>query len=152
MRRYTPAFALIDFKIQGRTLPKLVLSIGSRPIAVPHLTLESLYVMVTRTREAAHLRTLYPLEKADIDKLLKLKCSKHLAAWDRGYTEHGLWDKDKCASLYIGERSNRCATQAGHSTSTVVRLRRAAALAQEGGVVPNPFPMDPAMAGCIRHA
>ena len=152
VRRYTPAFALIDFKIQGRTLPKLVVSIGSRPIAVPRLTLESLYVMVTRTREAAHLRTLYPLDDADVDKLLKLKCSKHLAAWERGYTECGLWDRDRCASSYTSEGPNHCATQAGRSTSTVVRPRRAVTSLQEDGAVANPFPMDPAMAGSIRHA
>ena len=58
VHQYMPAFALTDFKLQGRTLPKLVLSVGkrSRP---PWMTISAFYVLISRVRTAASLRVLY---------------------------------------------------------------------------------------------
>ena len=46
---YTLAFALTDFKLQGRSLPKLLLSFGPRS-KPPYLnTMNVLYVLISRT-------------------------------------------------------------------------------------------------------
>ena len=46
----TLAFALTDFKVQGKTLGYLTLSIAARPFP-PHLDLEGFYVMASRVRK-----------------------------------------------------------------------------------------------------
>ena len=54
----TLAFAVTDFKLQGKTLEKLVLSIAPRPFP-PHLDLKAFYVMVSRVRARCGLRLLH---------------------------------------------------------------------------------------------
>ena len=45
----TLAFAMTDFKVQGRTLPFVILSIAARPFP-PHLDMKGFYVMISRVR------------------------------------------------------------------------------------------------------
>ena len=52
-----PAFALTDFKLQGRTLPKLIMSIADRPFP-PYIDLVAFYVMVSRVTASNGLRVL----------------------------------------------------------------------------------------------
>jgi hypothetical protein len=53
-----------DYKVQGWTLSKLVLSIGERPFE-PHLSMTSLYVLASRARLQEHGLACTPLERED---------------------------------------------------------------------------------------
>ena len=52
------AFAMTDFKLQERTLPKLILSICKRPTP-PWMELTGFYVLISRVRTIEGLRVLY---------------------------------------------------------------------------------------------
>ena len=87
--QYCLAFGLTDFKLQGRTLPKLVLSISLRK-KPPWNTLASFYVFISRVRWASSLRLLQHDQEA-LDKVAKLKHDDYLRAWERGYDGDGRW-------------------------------------------------------------
>ena len=53
----TLAFAMTDFKVQGRTLPFVILSIAGRPFP-PHLDMKGFYVMISRVRQGHTWRKL----------------------------------------------------------------------------------------------
>ena len=88
----TLAFALTDFKLQGRTLGELILSICQRPFP-PHLDLRGLYVFISRVRRRCRLRVLSrPSDEAGgLSFLLKLQHLVELGVWDRGYDPQGDW-------------------------------------------------------------
>jgi hypothetical protein len=98
--QFQPAFALTDFKLQGRTLPKLILNICHRPIA-PYMTWCSFYVMVSRVTEREGLRLLNH-DKVGLAKLKTLRMPSELVAWERGYkildSGLGVWDRTLAAS------------------------------------------------------
>ena len=79
----TLAFAVTDFKLQGKTLDKLILSIAPRPFP-PHLDLKAFYVMVSRVRGRRGLRVLHRPAKhsGGLRHVLKLKHAPALKAWD----------------------------------------------------------------------
>ena len=52
------AFAMTDFKPQGRALPELILSICKRP-TLPWMELAGFYVLISRVRTMEGLRVLY---------------------------------------------------------------------------------------------
>ena len=89
----TLAFAVTDFKLQGKTLEKLVLSIAPRPFP-PHLDLKAFYVMVSRVRARCGLRLLHrpPQRTGGLKYLLKLHHAPALAAWNSHYDAAGDWD------------------------------------------------------------
>ncbi|KAJ1448840.1 hypothetical protein M885DRAFT_537639 [Pelagophyceae sp. CCMP2097] len=90
---YNLAFALTDFKLQGRTLQKLIINLPSR--GVPTMTLKSWYVLVSRATIEEGLRALQ-IDKGEIAKLLNLKHDPSLAAWEQGYDALGYWDEGLC--------------------------------------------------------
>jgi hypothetical protein len=49
------AFAVTDFKLQGRTLPRLILSVGTNRGGMP-MRLSKLYVLISRVQAASGLR------------------------------------------------------------------------------------------------
>jgi len=89
----TLSFAVTDFKLQGKTLDELILSITPRPFP-PRIDLKSFYVMVSRVRTRAGLRVLHrpPTRAGGLNYLLKLQHTKPLAAWNEGYNDAGDWD------------------------------------------------------------
>ncbi|KAJ1447167.1 hypothetical protein M885DRAFT_576435 [Pelagophyceae sp. CCMP2097] len=87
---YNLAFALTDFKLQGRTLQKLIINLPSR--GVPKMTLKSWYVLVSRATIEGGLRALQ-IDKGEIAKVLNLKHDPSLAAWEQGYDALGYWDE-----------------------------------------------------------
>eukprot|EP01047_Picozoa_sp_COSAG01_P084658 COSAG01_NODE_18262_length_1088_cov_1.515672_1_plen_60_part_10 len=54
---YELAFAITDFKLQGMTLERLVLVIGTYPFPLRH-SLASLYVLLSRVHSSDQLRIL----------------------------------------------------------------------------------------------
>ena len=85
----TLAFALTDFKVQGRTLDYLNLSIAARPFP-PHLDMKGFYVMISRVRRSSSLRVLSRHD--DLRHLLNLRHAKELAVWHASYSAVGDWD------------------------------------------------------------
>ena len=87
------AFAVTDFKLQGKTLDELILSIAPRPF-LPRLDLKGFYVMVSRVRARTRLRVLHkpPRTKGAFDTLAKMRHTPELAAWNQSYNENGDWD------------------------------------------------------------
>ncbi|KAJ1444515.1 hypothetical protein M885DRAFT_580745 [Pelagophyceae sp. CCMP2097] len=95
---YNLAFALTDFKLQGRTLQKLIINLPSR--GVPKMTLKSWYVLVSRATIEEGLRALQ-IDKGEIAKLLNLKHDPSLAAWEQGYDALGYWDEGLCRAAAV---------------------------------------------------
>ena len=89
----TLAFAVTDFKLQGKTLDKLILSIARRPFP-PHLDLKAFYVMISRVRARRGLRLLHrPAKRAGgLSYLQKLCHAPALKAWNTHYDAAGDWD------------------------------------------------------------
>ena len=85
--QYCLAFALTDFKLQGRTLPKLILCLADRRKA-PWITLAAFYVFISRVRRADSLRLLQYNATA-LDKVAKLRHDDYLGCWERGYDADG---------------------------------------------------------------
>ena len=68
MHPYPISFALTDFKLQGKTLPKLILSVCRRT-RLPWMTIKAFYVLVSRNHaeaptQAQHHRTFLRLRLA----------------------------------------------------------------------------------------
>ncbi|KAJ1448941.1 hypothetical protein M885DRAFT_537457, partial [Pelagophyceae sp. CCMP2097] len=90
---YNLAFALTDFKLQGRTLQKLIINLPRR--TTPKLDLKSWYVPVSRATTEDGPCALQ-IDKGEIAKLLNLKHHPSLAAWQQGYDARGYWDDGLC--------------------------------------------------------
>jgi hypothetical protein len=84
-------FALTDYKLQGKTVERLILAVNKR-VQLPWFSLTSLTVMMSRVRSGKHLRRLPMPEDSDFDHLVKLEHSKYLEIWRNGYNTDGMWD------------------------------------------------------------
>ena len=88
------AFAVTDFKLQGRTLPRLILSVGTNRGGMP-MRLSKLYVLISRVQAASGLRMLPGVPGGDWDRVLKkltlLLPDPDLLTWEGGYDENGYW-------------------------------------------------------------
>ncbi|KOO26568.1 hypothetical protein Ctob_001207 [Chrysochromulina tobinii] len=90
------AFALTDFKLQGRTLPRLLISLGPRP-SPPYVDINSFYVIVSRVCGYDGLRWL-DCDPHEMEKLFSLRWKVQLAAWEQGFDEHGAWCPTRACS------------------------------------------------------
>ena len=100
------AFVMTDFKLQGRTLPKLILSICKRPTP-PWMELAGFYVLISRVRTMEGLRVLYRDEQG-LAHLRTLQWKPQLGAWVQGYDDQGRWSDKRAAAAYKAV----CAAQA----------------------------------------
>ncbi|KAJ1622139.1 hypothetical protein T492DRAFT_885747, partial [Pavlovales sp. CCMP2436] len=106
---YLLAFAMTDFKLQGWTLGKLILSLPHRDF-MPWMTMTSLYVLVSRVTSLAGLRVMYR-DEGVLRNLTTLQLSQDLVGWYRGYDVHGIWS-DTCAQAALAEvRERRAALE-----------------------------------------
>ena len=117
--QYGLAFCLTDFKLQGRTLPKLILSICKRQ-RLPWMTLASFYVLISRVREAAGLRLLQH-DREGLALVAELQGDEYLHAWECGYDADGCWDDARAASAL------RATREAREAAKKAERLRKAEA-------------------------
>ena len=85
-------------RLQGRTLPKLILSIGLRK-KQPWNTLPFFYVCISRVRTLESLRLLQRDEEA-LNKVKKLKHDDYLSTWERGYDKDGRWGDELAESAW----------------------------------------------------
>ena len=108
------AFAVTDFKLQGKTMDELLLSIAPRPFP-PHLDLKGAYVMVSRVRTRKRLRILHkpPRAKGSLDSLLRLRHTPELRAWNAGYNVNGDWMASDSAAQRKAQPAKRRRTVKG---------------------------------------
>ena len=102
--QYGFAFALTDFKLQGATLERLILSVGLRK-KMPWMKMSSFYVLVSRVRKLDGLRLLEK-DRRGLDAISKLQHDPHLHAWENGYT-NGKWDEAKAVRAFEEIRAKR---------------------------------------------
>ena len=109
---YAIAFAMTDFKLQGRTLPKLIISICDRP-RPPYMTLPAFYVLSSRVQSRQGLRLLQ-LDKKGLSGVSHLKPSETLHGWEHGYSKTtNTWEDDLAkAAVHQRRASMKTATQA----------------------------------------
>ena len=118
------AFALTDFKLQGRTLVKLVLSICTRPCP-PYLKLCDFYVLISRVRFFNALRLLFK-DKQALQKLTSLQHDVYLEAWDNSYDSDGVWSETLAVKALSDAHSRRLAASiaTGASRGTKAKASR----------------------------
>jgi len=95
------AFAVTDYKVQGKTLDYFILSIGPRPNIRPFLTLTDLHVLISRVRLGKRLFVIGFDPKQENEHLKRLKPLAALAVWEAGYDEHGTWDAQRAATFAV---------------------------------------------------
>ena len=105
VREHQFAFALTDFKMQGRTLPKLILCLADRRKA-PWITLAAFYVFISRVRRADSLRLLQYNANA-LDKVAKLRHDDYLGCWERGYDADGRWSDARAVHEWACRKARR---------------------------------------------
>ena len=102
-------------QLQGRTLPKLVLSLCMRS-KPPWMRLDCFYVLISRVRTFNGLRLLQH-DKAALESVSKLQHDEYLYAWVRGYDLRGddlrgRWSKARTAAALNAIRMARAAAKA----------------------------------------
>ena len=135
VHEYKLAFALTDFKLQGRTLPKLIINVFKRNVP-PWMSLASFYVLISRCKTADSLR-LYQYDREGLNDLYRLKHDEYLAAWEDGYDENGRWsDKLAVAALERTRhtrkqaKADREAKKAAKAAEAIAAKRKEAAAAR----------------------
>ena len=85
---YSLAFSVTYHKIQGKTVNKLILDLNKNPMS--SLSLQSLYVGISRVRRASDLRILPPLSFSNIGwtYLKGLHHNKDYTCWSKSYKDH----------------------------------------------------------------
>ena len=112
----------VKHSFQGRTLSKLILNICSRTI-MPHMDMSSFYVMISRVRTSGGLRLLRRDESA-LDKVLDLEWPLELQAWEKGYDEHGKWNRRLAADALEAATSTRNSLAMTKATTSKLRTRQ----------------------------
>ena len=100
IHQYDLAFAMTDFKLQGRTLDKLVMLICKRSKA-PFMNLPEFYVLISRVRSLNGLRLLFEDQKELQWLHSKKKHCPKLYAWEQGYDSNGIWDNTRCGAALL---------------------------------------------------
>jgi hypothetical protein len=100
-----PAFALTDFKLQGRTLSKLIINICTR-LQPPWMNLTAFYVLISRVRKCNDLRVLI-IDHTAKTKLTKLKHDTALHAWENGYNTTGDWSNFMAIKALVNIQKKR---------------------------------------------
>jgi hypothetical protein len=100
------AFAMTDFKLQGRTLPHLAINIMKRSNWGSAMDLPGFYVMVSRGTSFKALRWL-EFDQEEAKRLGKLRWDEFLVAWNQGYDEGGAWSDDRARAALRDETRRR---------------------------------------------
>lgn len=125
VHHFTLAFALTDFKLQGRTLNRLIISILRRPKCSPPLNMNAFYVLVSRLRAQSGLRILQH-DTVALKALATLQHDAYLGAWDRGCDAQGSWHDARAKGALCTALSAKA-----HTTALQKATRAAAASLQK---------------------
>jgi hypothetical protein len=113
---YDMAFAITDFKLQDRTLPKLILSLPKRH-ELPWMTLQSFYVLILRVPCMAGLRLLQ-YDRKGLQSVRTQMPDIYLYAWERGFDDSGLWKPELAVKALHHIRHARQLDKAAYAIST----------------------------------
>ena len=105
LHQFALAFAMTDFKLQGRTLPRLILSICERPMP-PYMTLAGFYVLISRVRTLDGLRLLWK-DSLALLRMTNLQWAEELYAWENGYDSRGRWSDELAVEALTKTRNVR---------------------------------------------
>jgi hypothetical protein len=109
------SFATTDFKLQGKTVDKLILCFGPRALP-PYFSLSSVYVLASRVRMGDHLRVLGCDPKCDdMSHLTDLVHPRALVVWESSYDDDGCFSEDQrqmALAMLLGTAQQR-ATSSG---------------------------------------
>ena len=92
------AFAFTDYRVQGRSLGRLVIDTTFRPTR-PFHTACGFYVLVSRVRTRDGLRLLKPCA-AGRKQILKLQFPRELSVWNASYDNDGRWSDTLAAEAF----------------------------------------------------
>ena len=123
--QYMLAFALTDYKLQGRTLNKLILSVPKRS-RLPWMDLSAFYVLVSRVRELNGLRLLQ-VDQEGLDAVAALRPDDYLHAWEQGYGDDGFWSDARAAAALTALRERRKAAREAKAKAEAEAWRAAQA-------------------------
>ena len=142
-------FAITDYRVQGQTLDKMVLSVAPRSFG-RRVEMRSLYVLLSRVRSSDGLRVLH-LPEGGL-QLQTLRHTQALHTWEHGYDERGCWSPrlgreaaSEWAEMSAGKavrapskraaqkrESARARARAAEAVAEAKRARRAARAAPAG--------------------
>jgi hypothetical protein len=113
---YDMTFAMTDFKLQGRTVPKLILSLPKRH-ELPWMTLQSFYVLISRVSCMSGLRLLQ-YDRLGLQSVRTQMPDIYLYAWERGFDSTGLWNAKLAVKALQHIRHARQIDKTAFATST----------------------------------
>ena len=114
---YMLCFAMTDYKLQGRTLPRLVINIIRRGRWGPSMDLPGFYVLISRAISFKALRWLR-LDSVEANRLRGLRWDEYLIAWNNGYDRHGVWSDTLARNALREERLRRETPPTGRTRPT----------------------------------
>ena len=93
-------FAVTFHKIQGKTIPKVILELNKRPFA-PHLNHSMLLVAISRVTNRENLRII-PLKAGTTLRYLgKLRPDPKLKTWMTGFDPGGVWSAKRVEQQFV---------------------------------------------------
>ena len=98
-------FAITFHKIQGRTIPKIILELNQRPFK-PCISYNMFLVALSRVASGDDFRILRPVNGIlGLRYLQKLQPDPDLALWLSGYDEHGVWCEERASAALARKNS-----------------------------------------------
>ena len=151
---YRLAFALTDFKLQGRTLPKLIINIFKRSTP-PWMNLASFYVLISRCRTSDSLRLLQ-YDREGLEAVCALKHDDYLVAWEHAY-DNGRWSdalavaalervrrtRQQAKAARAAEKKEKDAQRTAAKRKEAAERRRAEKKAKAAAAAASPLPQTP---------
>jgi Viral (Superfamily 1) RNA helicase len=98
------SFIITFHKLQGKTLPKLIIQLNERPF-LPPITYNGFLVALSRVKFRSDLRIMSIVPGNDILYLKKLAPDDNLQVWLGGYNSDGNWSKARCKEFYDHKKS-----------------------------------------------
>jgi hypothetical protein len=93
---YDLAFASTDFKLQSKTLDRLILCLAPRKFP-PYFSLSTIQVLASRVKLGCMLRTLgFDAQRDGVSHLTSLQHPAPLGIWNSGYDDDGKWNSLRC--------------------------------------------------------
>ena len=102
---YQLAFALTDYKMQGRTMDKIMISLPQRTSSY-ELQLNSLYTFISRVRTQDGLRLLQN-DTTALEEAKLLGPDERLHCWEEGYDENGEWSDERAKRARVQNWKNQ---------------------------------------------
>lgn len=99
VHRVELSFVITLHKLQGKTMPKIIIELNQRPFP-PSITYNGLLVALSRITKRSDLRIMPIKSGTDILYLKKLKPDINLKIWLSGFTKDGIWKKQLCIDYY----------------------------------------------------